>query len=155
MTKLATFKVNETLWENFKQWANEKDSNASNELVRYIQSCVGSDLEADKTVDIDNRIDKIIDDKLKSVKERLKEIEKYIDKDIDTPKKLLQQEGVNSTHKDRLTMEDTERDLIDIKLAIQSGVKRTHKDIAARLNLKGLPSPIEGKNGRLAWFLVG
>lgn len=156
MSKLATFNIDETLWEEFKQWAKGKSSNASSELISYIKTCLGYiDNNIDKN--LDEAIDRVIKEKVFSYldlyldehldKRKDVHIEKHLEQNIDTQQKPLPKlERVNETHKDRLTMEDTEQELMDIKESMnQSGVKRSNKDIAARLNIKGFPSPIEGK----------
>jgi hypothetical protein len=38
---LATFRVDETAWEAFKQWSEKRGNSASGELIRFIESALG------------------------------------------------------------------------------------------------------------------
>lgn len=70
MSKLATFRINENIWEQFKRWCTKRGSNASQELSDYVCRCIDNIDGIDGANNIDNLYTPIQD-----VNKRLNELE--------------------------------------------------------------------------------
>jgi hypothetical protein len=61
--KLATFRIDENDWDAFQGWAKAKGTNASSELIGFVQACIGKgdrlSVPEQLDNDIDGRIDKL------------------------------------------------------------------------------------------------
>ena len=54
---LATFRIEEDDWLDFKAWADSKGSNASSELIKFVLTSIGKQKNAPSSEHIDKRID--------------------------------------------------------------------------------------------------
>lgn len=89
-TKLGTFRLDETDWENFGKLAKSSGSNASAALLAYVQGCLESgklevmpqsDSSIDSRIDeistdIDKRIDKAMKAAIAPLREEIAELKK-------------------------------------------------------------------------------
>lgn len=85
---LATFRVDENDWNAFKEWAESRGTNASSELVGFIESALGrgSDRGAIDLDSLDKRIEGCLDKHLAS------KLDIGIDKKIETAIESLRSE---------------------------------------------------------------
>ena len=56
---LATFQVDETDWEDFKQWSRKRGNSASAEITRFIEASLGKTTLDDMDV-VDKKIEAAI-----------------------------------------------------------------------------------------------
>ena len=56
---LATFRVDETDWEAFKQWSEKRGNSASAEIIRFIEASLGKTTLDDMDV-VDKKIEAAI-----------------------------------------------------------------------------------------------
>jgi uncharacterized coiled-coil DUF342 family protein len=86
---LATFRIEESDWNAFKEWAEKRGNNASSELVGFIESALGRasvQRESISLESLDNRIENCIDKCLDS------KLDISIDKRIGTAIESLRDE---------------------------------------------------------------
>lgn len=141
-TTLATFRIDKKTWEEFKQLASERGSNASSELNQFILRSLGridNSLDTIKTTnlesyidnrldDIDNRLDTLgyrLDSQINGVLDRLGKLEEIaftnnnsIDNCID--------KNIDSNHSYENALEDTLKDN-----QVESSLKDTEAVIEA------------------------
>ncbi len=78
--KLASFRINADLWEDFQSFAKEKGFSASALLVNYIQSVVGTGTNTSSLNALSPRsAERLIDSKIEAA---MVDIEKLIDEKI-------------------------------------------------------------------------
>ena len=65
---LATFRVDEDDWEDFKQWAENRGNRASAEIIRFIESALGK-----TTLDDMDTVDKKIEAAIESLRAEFNE----------------------------------------------------------------------------------
>jgi hypothetical protein len=65
---LATFRVDETDWEDFKQWSEKRGNSASAEIIRFIESALGK-----TSLDDMDTVDKKIEAAIESLRAEFKE----------------------------------------------------------------------------------
>ena len=65
---LATFRVDEDDWEDFKQWAENRGNSASAEIIRFIESALGK-----TTLDDTDTVDKKIEAAIESLRAEFNE----------------------------------------------------------------------------------
>lgn len=78
--KLATFRIDENDWDAFQGWAKAKGTNASSELIGFVQACIGKCDRLSVPEQLDNdiygRIDKQIQAAIAPLRDELAELVK-------------------------------------------------------------------------------
>lgn len=87
---LATFRVDEDDWKAFKEWSENKGSNASSELIKFIGVSLGRIDSEVNLPSIDSRIDNYLDNNLgKHLDKRIDEkLASSLDKNLDVESKI-------------------------------------------------------------------
>lgn len=78
-SKLATFRIDSDVWEQFQAKAKTRETNASALIQRFIKQYIDGSIDTGIDASIDNNIDERIDAKLRELHSRIDGIDIRID----------------------------------------------------------------------------